>query len=178
MIHCTRTSDIYHPFALLHSLNYFHFCFHCHFLVLLSSTSCITASFIFASGHPGLQIKILYYWTLSSTVQYAKAQPLVEDACTWQCTPDMWTDLHDWTCEHGICIFETWMSVCRGLTVLPFISCFKTIWSCKICKCLPGFASRGLTFLRTEILSLCSRMKKRPRSKLAVTIHPSYDLHP
>ena len=103
MIHCTRTSDIYHPFALLHSLNYFHFCFHCHFLVLLSSTSCITASFIFASGHPGLQIKVLYYWTLSSTVQYAKAQPLVEDACMWQCTLDTWTNLHDWTCKH-VCI--------------------------------------------------------------------------
>ena len=30
--------------------------------------------------HPGLEIKILYYCTLYSTVKYTKAQPLVEDA--------------------------------------------------------------------------------------------------
>ena len=47
-----------------------------------SSTSYITAAFMLASGHPGLEIKILYYCTLYSTVKYTKAQPLVEDACT------------------------------------------------------------------------------------------------
>ena len=38
-------------------------------LALLSSTSYITAAFTLASGHPGLEIKILYYCTLYSTVQ-------------------------------------------------------------------------------------------------------------
>ena len=33
------------------------------------------------------------------TVKYTKAQPLVEDACTCQCTPDTWTNLRDWTWE-------------------------------------------------------------------------------
>ena len=61
-------SDIYHLFASLHSLYYFHFCFHRYHLALLSSTSYITAAFMLASGHPGLEIKILYYCTLYSTV--------------------------------------------------------------------------------------------------------------
>ena len=33
--------------------------------------------------------------TLYSTVEYTKAQPLVEDALTWVCTPDTWTNLCD-----------------------------------------------------------------------------------
>ena len=45
-------------FLLLHSLNYFHF--HCDRLELLSCTSYITAAFSLASGHPGLETKILY----------------------------------------------------------------------------------------------------------------------
>ena len=141
MIHCTRTSDIYHPFALLHSLNYFHFCFHCHFLVLLSSTSCITASFIFASGHPGLQIKVLYYWTLSSTVQYAKAQPLVEDVCTWQCTPDMLTNLYDCTskstcaslkaCNLKVLMWGTYCTFFHPLTFSLYVSLGLKWVSCR-----------------------------------------------
>ena len=122
MIHCTSTSSVYHPFALLHSLNYFHFCFHCHFLVLLTSTSCITAAFILASGHPRLQIKILYYCTLYRTLQYAKAQPLVEDACMWQCMLDTWTNLHENTfasleiCMCGIyCMMFSWYMPRNGI---------------------------------------------------------------
>ena len=66
----------------LHSLNYFHFCFHRNPLVLLSSTSYITTTFAVGYGHPGLEIKILYCCPLCSTVEYTKAQPLIEDACT------------------------------------------------------------------------------------------------
>ena len=68
MIHVIRISDLYHLFALLHSLNYIHFCFHCYCLVL-SSPSYITAAFVLASEHPGLEIKILHHWTLYSTLQ-------------------------------------------------------------------------------------------------------------
>ena len=34
-----------------------------------TSTSYITTAFMLASGHPGLEIKILYYYTLNRTVQ-------------------------------------------------------------------------------------------------------------
>ena len=37
---------------------------------------------------------------LRCTAQHTKAQPLVEGACTWQCAPDTWTDLRDWTREY------------------------------------------------------------------------------
>ena len=69
-------------------------------LALLSSTTYITAAFMPASGHPGLEIKIPYDCTLHSTVKYTRAQPLVGDASRWQYTPDTWTNLHDWTREH------------------------------------------------------------------------------
>ena len=82
MIHVIRISDVYHFYSLLHSLNYFHFCFHCYWLILLSSTSCITAAFMLASEHLWLEIKILHYCTLYNTVQYMKAQLLIEDAHT------------------------------------------------------------------------------------------------
>ena len=39
------------------------------YLEKYSSTSYITAAFMLASGHPGLEIKILYYCTLCSSVQ-------------------------------------------------------------------------------------------------------------
>ena len=42
----------------------------------------LTPAFMLASRHPGLEIKILYYCTVYSTVKYTKAQPLVEDAHT------------------------------------------------------------------------------------------------
>ena len=56
-----------------------------------SSTSYITTAFMLASGHPGLKIKTLYYYTLYGTVKYPKAQVLVEDARTWRRIPDTWT---------------------------------------------------------------------------------------
>ena len=62
-------SNVYHLISSLHSLNYFLFYFHCYHVVLLSSTSYITAALTLASRHPGLEIKILYYYTLYSTVQ-------------------------------------------------------------------------------------------------------------
>ena len=47
----------------------FSFCFRCYCLALLSSASYITAAFTLASGHLGLEIKMLYYCMLYSTVQ-------------------------------------------------------------------------------------------------------------
>ena len=52
------------------------------FLTTAPPGKSLTAVFKLASGHPGLEIKILYYCTLCSTVEYTKAQPLVEDAHT------------------------------------------------------------------------------------------------
>ena len=43
---------------------------------------------------------VLLYSLQYCTVKYTKAQPLVEDAHTWQCTPDTWTNFRDWICEH------------------------------------------------------------------------------
>ena len=50
-------------FLLLHSLNYFLFCFHCYHSMLLSSTSYIMATFTLASGHPGLEMESQHYRT-------------------------------------------------------------------------------------------------------------------
>lgn len=47
------------------------------------------------SKHPELERKTLQYYVLS-----IKAQPLVEKAHTWQCTPDTWTNLCEWTYKH------------------------------------------------------------------------------
>ena len=64
--------------------------------VLLSSTSYLTAIFMLAFTHPGLEIRIQVLYSIN-TVKYTKAQRLVEDAHTWQYLPD--TNLIDWTCE-------------------------------------------------------------------------------
>ena len=64
-----RMSAVYHLFSSLHSLNYFHFCFHHYCSVLLSITSYITTAFTLTSRNSGLEIEILYYYTLYSTVQ-------------------------------------------------------------------------------------------------------------
>ena len=56
--------------TLLHSLNYFHFCCHCYLMTFLRSTRYITTAFMLASGHPGLEIKRLYYWTLYSAQKH------------------------------------------------------------------------------------------------------------
>ena len=50
--------------------------------VVLYRASYITAAFTLASRHSGLEVKILYYCTLYSTVKYTEAQALVEDART------------------------------------------------------------------------------------------------
>lgn len=52
-----------------------------------------------ASRYPG-QNKDTRTTILYSTIKYTKAQSLVEDAHTWKCTPDMWTNLCDWTRKH------------------------------------------------------------------------------
>ena len=49
------------------------------YLEKYSSTSYITSAFTLASGHPGLEIKILYSIQYC-TMKYTKAQPLAEDA--------------------------------------------------------------------------------------------------
>ena len=92
-----RMSD--HPYASIHSLNSFHFCFHHDCLTLSSSPSYITAAFTLASGHPGFEIKTLMYSIQYCTVKCTRPQPLVEGAHAWQCMPDMWTNLCDWTCK-------------------------------------------------------------------------------
>ena len=56
--------------TLLHSLNYFHFCCHCYLMTFLSSIRYITTAFMLASGHPGLEIKRLCYWTLYSAQKH------------------------------------------------------------------------------------------------------------
>jgi hypothetical protein len=75
-------SDIYHLFASLCSPDDFHFSF---FPSLSFGTSqkyqLLFTAFMAASAHPGLEIKILYYCTIHSAVQYTKA-PLVQDAHT------------------------------------------------------------------------------------------------
>ena len=76
-------------------------------LVLLSSTSYVTAAFMLASGHPGLEIKILYP-IQSCSVKYMNVQPRVEDACVGQYAPDMWTNLCDWTCECTSASLKVW----------------------------------------------------------------------
>ena len=73
--------------------------------MLLSSTSYITAAFTLASRYPGLEIKILYYYTLYSTIKYTKAQSLVEDAHTRQYMPDTGTYVTDRRMH--VCLFES-----------------------------------------------------------------------
>ena len=84
----------------------------CHPFLLLPS---ISPSISVFSNELALRIRWPKYWsfdfgnspsneysgltslrTLYSTVQHTIAQPLVEDALTWQCTPDTWTNLCDW----------------------------------------------------------------------------------
>lgn len=80
---------------------YFYFCF-CHYgLVLVSIVAAISLFIlhllldIWAWNKDTVLLYSIQYWT----VKYKKAQPLVEDAHTWQHTPDAWTNLCDWTCK-------------------------------------------------------------------------------
>ena len=59
-IHVIRTSNIYHLLTLLHSIVFTLFLNH-YCLACLSSTSYLTVTFVLASRHSGLEIKILYY---------------------------------------------------------------------------------------------------------------------
>ena len=83
-----RMSNVCRLFTSLHSVNYFHFCFHHFHLGLLRSTRYITIAFMLASGHPGLKIKILCP-TQYCTVKHTEAQPIVEDIHMCQCMPNM-----------------------------------------------------------------------------------------
>ena len=96
-------------FLLLHSLNYFLFCFHCYHLMLLSSISYITATFTLASGHPGLEMQDTVILCCTCTIKYTKTYELVEYACAWQFSPDMWTNLRAWTCK---CVLAS-LKVCN-----------------------------------------------------------------
>ena len=96
-------------FLLLHSLNYFLFCFHCYHWMLLSSTSYIMATFTLASGHPGLEMRDTVLLCSTRTIKYTKAHELVEYAYAWQFSPDMWTNLCAWTCK---CMFAS-LKVCN-----------------------------------------------------------------
>ena len=80
--------------------------FHHSYLALLSSTSYTAAAFVLASGHPGLEIRLLYHCTLYSTVKYTTPQPLIEDARMWQCMLDKWTNLVTGHATH-LSIFES-----------------------------------------------------------------------
>lgn len=95
-------SNIYHLFHSL-TLQLFSLLFYHYHLMLLSSTDYyyITTAFT-----PAFWIS--WVWNKDATLLYSytilyskaiKAQPL-EEACTWQCMADMWTNWHDWTCEH------------------------------------------------------------------------------
>ena len=63
-------------------------------------------------------------------MNYTKAQPIVEDAHTWRCIPDMWTNLQDWICEHRFAFwkFTTRRFVYRGLTVYVFFMSTKMVF--------------------------------------------------
>ena len=58
----------------------------------------------------------------NSAAKCRKSQPLVEDAYMWQCTPDTWTNLHDWTWERILALGKliTWKFVGRGLIISKY----------------------------------------------------------
>ena len=60
-MHCESLPLFSYFLLLLCSLSYFHFCFYnyCLALSILAVPACATAAFTFASGHSGLEIKIL-----------------------------------------------------------------------------------------------------------------------
>ena len=74
----------------------------------------------FASGAPGLEIKILQYSIEYHTVKHTKAQPLGDGALSWWRVQD--TEL-TYVTGHGnarsnLWKFKTWRFVYRGLTVI------------------------------------------------------------
>ena len=119
-VHVIRMSDIYRLFALLHSLHYFHFCFHHYCLVLGSRTSCITTAFALACRRPGLELKILYYIVLYSKVHKSTT---TSRRCMHMIMYARHVNSRDWTCE---CTFAS-LKVCnlkiciKGLTVFLYL---------------------------------------------------------
>ena len=63
-----------------------------HYLAIQLFHCCLYACF-WTSWAWNKDTELLY------SVKNTKAQPLVEDARMWQCMPDAWANLHDWTCE-------------------------------------------------------------------------------
>ena len=62
--------------------------------------TCISFDLCIAGGSFTTEPPGKPHCTLITTVKSTKAQPLVEDTHKWQCTPDIWTNLRDWACEH------------------------------------------------------------------------------
>ena len=98
----------FHLLTPLHSLNYFHFCFHCYHLGLLSSTlyHCLAATSLLLLC---LLPEFCTLKMLHSIVKSTKSWTLVEDAHTWHCKPDTWTNLRDRACG---CTFAS-LKVCN-----------------------------------------------------------------
>ena len=61
---CYKDEWYFHFFCLLHSLNYFHFCFHYYHLLLLSSTSFINNALCLLLDMPGLKYSATVLYTL------------------------------------------------------------------------------------------------------------------
>ena len=87
---CLSSSFLWVFNFIISKLLVLHSKFHHSYLALLSSTSYTAAASMLASGHPGLEIRLLYHGTLYSTVKYTTPQPLVEAARVWQCMLDKW----------------------------------------------------------------------------------------
>ena len=60
--------------------------------------------------------------TVPPQIKCTEVQPLIEGASMWQCTPDTWSNLCNWTYNltHPWW-FPTWRFICRGLTALEEI---------------------------------------------------------
>ena len=67
------------------------------------------------------------------TVRYTAAQPLVENAQIWQCTPDLWSNLQGWTCEHTLASLKACnLKVCNVEDLL-YYSLLQYSTICRLC---------------------------------------------
>ena len=73
---------------------------------------------------------ILLYSLQCYTVKYRKKQPLVEDAHTWQCMPDIWTNLHKLDMQTHVLIFEISQlaGLCGGHSLYMNVNLFFFPW--------------------------------------------------
>ena len=122
-------------YSCLSTLSFLHFCA----WVLLSSTSYITDALTLAIGHPGLEIKMLYWCTLYSIIKDTEAQPR-ESACqtpettyligTCKCTSTSLKVYILKVCMQGtycdIIVFNPGLKVL--FTLIPCVSSPKTFW--------------------------------------------------